>query len=468
MTEDLYGLPVTCDTPRTLAGINDFIHGFLSYQPSAMHILDAADADPDCALANAYAAMLWMFLEAPQAPQKAAPYVARAQAARRGITARESAILDAVTAWTLGDVPRLLAICDTVISAHPRDMAMLKLAQYHLFNQGDAAGMLRMALKALPLAEDIAYAHGMIAFGYEQCHLLDHAETAAHRAMDLNPAEPWAHHAIAHVMLTQGRISEGATFMERVAPTWEGLNSFMHSHNWWHLALFYLSLGRHDEVCTAYDTHVWGLAKEYSQDQVGAVSLLARMEFAGVDVGARWGDVAGHIAARGADTVNPFLTLQYLYALCRTGRPDAATLMQAVRTRAADTGLFDHIAWRDVALPAAEGIMAHGAGDWHTAIAQMGRALPRMAECGGSHAQRDLFEQIHLDALVRDGRASAAQQVLEMRRTYDPQGVPLNLLLGQVYDTSGLPALASEARARAARTLATRTVIDVAGPSAPR
>ncbi|MEQ6249306.1 tetratricopeptide repeat protein [Sulfitobacter sp. HNIBRBA3233] len=449
---DLYGLPVTCDNTETLKGIDDFIHGFLSYQPKATGIITAADADPGCALANAYAAMLWMFLEAPVAPQKAAPYIARARAAARGTTAREALIIDAVEAWVHGDVPSLLAQCDAVLADHPRDMVALKLAQYHLFNIGDAAAMLRVALKVLPEAEDIPYTHGMIAFGYEQCHLLDRAEAAARHAMSLRHDEPWAHHAIAHVMLTQGRIAEGAAFLESVADTWADLNSFMRSHNWWHLALFYISLGRHEDVRTAYDTHVWGLAKDYSQDQVGAASLLARMEFAGIDVGDRWSDVADHVALRGADTVSPFLTLQYLYALCRTDRAEAGPLLQAIRDSASDDSRFDRVAWRDVALPAAEGIAAHGRGDWPTAIAKLARALPRMAECGGSHAQRDLFEQIHLDALVQDGRASAAQQVLEMRRTFDPDGVPLNLMLGDVYDRSGLPNLAEEARARAETT----------------
>tara|TARA_R110002020_G_scaffold327121_2_gene542773 strand:- start:12183 stop:13559 length:1377 start_codon:yes stop_codon:yes gene_type:complete len=454
MTQDLYGLPVTVENPETLNGINDFIHGFLSYHPKAAGIITAADADPDCALVNAYAAMLWMFMEAPVAPQNAAPYLARANARRDMVTAREALVIDAAAAWIADDVPELLAICDRITTDHPRDMAMLKLAQYHLFNLGDAAGMLRMALKALPEAEDIPYAHGMIAFGYEQCHLLDRAEAAARHAMELQRDEPWAHHAIAHVMLTQGRVSEGAAFLESVAETWDGLNSFMHSHNWWHLALFYLSLGRHDDVRAAYDTHVWGLSKEYSQDQVGAASLLARMEFAGVDVGARWDDVADHVAQRGADTVSPFLTLQYLYALSRTGRAEADVMMKAIEDRAQDTSRHDHIAWRDVALPAARAICAHARKDWGKTISDMARALPRMAECGGSHAQRDLFEQIHLDALVKDGRTSAAQQVLEMRRTYDPGGVPLNLMLGDVYAQTGLPDLAQEARDRAARTLA--------------
>ena len=455
MTEDLYGLPITTDNPDTVQAIDDFIHGFLAYETKSTGILEAADADPDCALANAYAAMLWMFLEHPSAPSRAAPYLDRARAADPG-TPREAAVVAAVGHWVAGDVPALLTACEAIVADHPRDMAMLKLAQYHLFNKGDSAAMLRLALGCLPQAGDIAYVHGMVAFGYEQCHLLDKAEEAARAAMRLRHDEPWAHHALAHVMLTQGRVAEGARFLEGVADTWTPLNSFMRSHNWWHLCLFYLSQGRHDDVRRAYDSHIWGLAKDYSQDQVGAVSLLARMEFAGVDVGDRWADVADHVAARGCDTVSPFLTLQYLYALGRTERAEAVDLMAAIEEKAADEKAHDQAAWAEVALPAAKGIMAYTRGDWPAAIRHLGHALPRMAECGGSHAQRDLFEQIHLDALVRDGRASAAQQVLEMRRTYDPDGVPLNLLLGEVYETSGLPDLAAQARARAERTLSTR------------
>ncbi|MBQ0805984.1 tetratricopeptide repeat protein [Sulfitobacter sp. HGT1] len=451
MTTDLYGLPITTQNPQTLQGINDFIHGFIAYETKAPNIIPTADADPACGLANAYAAMLWMFLEAPAAPAKAAPYMARARSADPG-TQREAQVIETIGQWVDGDIPAMLAGCDAITTDHPRDVTMLKLAQYHLFNTGDAAGMLRFALKALPDAVDIPYVHGMIAFGYEQCHLLDDAEAAARRAMSLRHDEPWAHHALAHVMLTQGRVSEGAAFLESVAGTWQPLNSFMRSHNWWHLALFYLSQGRHDDVRCAYDTHIWGLAKDYSQDQVGAVSLLARMEFAGVSVGDRWADVADHIALRGQDTVNAFLTLQYLYALGRTAKPEAQSLMAAIKARAADTRQHDHIAWAEVALPAARGIIAHSKGDWPTAITLLGQALPRMAECGGSHAQRDLFEQIHLDALVHDGRASAAQQVLEMRRTYDPDGVPLNMLLGDIYEKTGLPEQAAKARARAEKT----------------
>jgi hypothetical protein len=75
-----------------------------------------------------------------------------------------------------------------------------------------------------------------------------------------------------------------------------------------------------------------------------------------------------------------------------------------------------------------------------------------MAEIGGSHAQRDLFEQILLHAAVKDGRSSAAQQMLELRRLADPNGVPVNTALAAVYRDLGLPQLAAQAQARAALT----------------
>lgn len=450
---DLYGLPITCESDATQHGINDFVHGFISFQTKAAKVIDAAKADPGNGLVNAYAAILYMLLEAPVAPKLAAPFLANARQAT-GLTAREEAAVEAANLFVTGKIPKLIELCEATVTAYPRDMVMLKLGQYHTFNIGDFPAMLRIAQKAQPEAADIAYAHGMLAFGFEECHLLDDAEAAARHALTLDPSEPWAHHALAHIYLTRGQVAEGTAFLESVAHHWSDLNSFMHSHNWWHLALFYISSGRTDDLLHAYDTHVWGLSKDYSQDQVGAVSLLARMEFAGVKVGDRWNDVADHIAKRGADTTSPFLTLQYLYALGRTRKPEAETLLQAIEARAEDSTQHDHETWRDVALWAAHGIAAHAAEDHEDAIRFLSKALPRLAEAGGSHAQRDLFEQIHLDALIQAGHASRAQQVLEMRRSYDPEGVPLNRMLAEAYDKSGLPEQAKAARARSRLHLA--------------
>lgn len=454
MRVDFLGNPVSVATDASLAAVNDFVDGFLAYETRAAGVLAAADADPGGVLLNAYAGVLWLLLESPQGFVRAAPYLARAQAARASAHPREQAIVDVLAAWFEDDVPRALEIADQILAAWPRDLLILKLRHYHDFNRGAFPAMLRAASSVAEANDDVAYLHGMLAFAYEQCHLLDEAEVSARRALALKRKEPWAQHALAHVMLTQGRIDEGAAFLEGVRDTWTGLNSFMDTHLWWHLALFRLSQGRFDAALEAYDQHCWTQEKDYSQDQVGAVSLLARLELAGVDVGDRWADVAEHLARRGEDVVQPFLTLQYLYGLARAGRAEADPLLEAVRRMAAAAPDFTREAWRDATLPAAEGLVAYARGDFEAAVRGLRAALPRMIEVGGSHAQRDFFEQIALDAVIRSGRLSEAQQALELRRGFDPDGVPVNRALAQVYDRLGLPREAAKARARVERRLA--------------
>jgi tetratricopeptide (TPR) repeat protein len=443
---DYLGAPLRDPGPEALSAIDDFIGGFLTYQTRATRIIAAAEAHPQSCLANAYAGALWMLLESPQAPAKAAPYRDRALAAAPAAHPREAQAAAFLDAWVRGDLAEAERLSEEAVHNWPRDLAMLKLNQYLTFNRGDFPAMLRVALKGLEHAADVPQTHGMAAFGYEQCHLLAEAEAAARRALEMEPSEPWAQHALAHVMLTQGRIDEGEAFMRAASPGWAELNSFMLTHNWWHLALFLISQGRLDEALEAYDQHCWGAAKDYSQDQIGAVSLLARLEFAGADVGDRWVEVGEYLGARGCDTVSPFLSLQYLYGLARAGRPEAGPLLEAVRAEPAPV-------WREVALPAADGIAAYLAGDDDAAIAGLERALPRLTEIGGSHAQRDLFEQIHLAALLRADRWTAAQQTLEQRRAFDPDGVPLNRDLARTYAALGLPVQAREAAARARHTL---------------
>ncbi|KRA64973.1 hypothetical protein ASD79_18720 [Caulobacter sp. Root655] len=454
MRVDFLGNPVSVTTDAALAAVNDFVDGFLAYETRAANVLAAAGADPESALLNAYAGVLWLLLESPEGPGRAAPYLARARAARVRAHPREQAVVDFATAWAEDNIPQALEIADQVLAAWPRDLLILKLRQYHDFNRGDFPAMLRAAASVAEANADVAYWHGMLAFAYEQCHLLDEAEASARRALELKRKEPWAQHALAHVMLTQGRIDEGAAFLEGVRDTWTGLNSFMDTHLWWHLALFHLSQGRFDDALDAYDQHCWTQEKDYSQDQVGAVSLLARLELAGVEVGDRWTDVAEHLAKRGEDVVQPFLTLQYLYGLARAGRAEAQPLLEAVRRMAVEAPDFTREAWRDAALPAAEGLVAYARGDFEAAVRGLRIVLPRLIEVGGSHAQRDFFEQIALDAVIRSGRLSEAQQALELRRGFDPDGVPVNRALAQVYDRLGLPDEAAKAHARVARRLA--------------
>jgi hypothetical protein len=63
-----------------------------------------------------------------------------------------------------------------------------------------------------------------------------------------------------------------------------------------------------------------------------------------------------------------------------------------------------------------------------------------MLEVGGSHAQRDLFEQIYLDALVRSGQWVGAQNLLQQRANTQPESRRLARQAGDLLSRLGLPA----------------------------
>ncbi|WP_088287226.1 tetratricopeptide repeat protein [Ideonella sp. A 288] len=438
---DPFGNPLSLQHAASAAAVAGFVEGFLGYTPRILDVLAAAGQD-ESVIVQACAAALWMFSESPGGPPAARGHLARAERAALPCTERERLFAQAVAHWVAGDLRGALATHEALAERHPRDLAALKLGQYHAFNLGDSPTMLRLALKALPASADVAWVHGMAAFAWEQCHRLHEAEVSARRALAMRPDEPWAQHALAHVMLTDGRLREGAAFLQDSSGGWAGLTSFMRTHNWWHLAVFLLELGDDAAALRLHDEQVWGVDKAYSQDQVGAVSLLARLELAGVAVGGRWEALAPWLVGRTADQVQPFLDMQYLYGLARAGRPEADTLMAQVERFAPQAPEASREAWQRVAVPACRGLLAHARGRWAEAADALALALPRLVSIGGSHAQRDLFEQIHLDALWRSGGLAGAQNLLQPRANAQPQSERLRRQLHGVYAALGLPALA--------------------------
>lgn len=448
MAQDLLGNEVSLSSSTGLKGVDRFVSGFLSYETQASDVLQAANDDAESFLAQVYAGVLCMFGDSPAAFAEAERYIERALVMKPRANRRELMNFEMLRAWKRNDVPNALDIGYQLIEEFPTDLVALKVHQNFSFNLGDAEGMLRIAQAGLPANQNNAHLHGMLAFAHEQSHQMRDAELAARRAIQLKSNEPWAQHALAHVMLTEGRVPEGLDFLREVSSGWVNLNSFMHTHNWWHMALFEISMGDFEQALRIYDEQCWSQDRTYSEDQVGAISLLTRIELAGGNVGNRWEELGHYIRVRSGDVVQPFMTMQYVYGLAKAGLDEASHLMAEVEQRAARAAPFEKDAWVNVALPSCRGMLAHVQGDFEQVVEQMTPAMPRMLLVGGSHAQRDLFAQILLDAHIKAGHFETARDMLESRRKYDPNGVPLNRALGDIYERLGLLEEASEARAR--------------------
>ncbi|MBD2195469.1 MULTISPECIES: tetratricopeptide repeat protein [Calothrix] len=402
MLKDAQGLIVTTDSAKAIAAINNFIEQALGYGRDAeTAILQAIAADPTCALAHGYAAAYYLSQENSQAWKQAQPYLQAAQKYLAQTTTRERLYVQAILAWANQQIDVAIALHEEITDKFPHDLISVQQGQYHYFYIGDKDKLLQIAEKVLPSNLEQHYLYGMVAFGLEQCHQLDAAEKIARQAIALNKYDPWAHHAIAHVMETQGRVSEGIAWMEAFADTWENSNSMLYTHNWWHIALYYLEQKNYQKVLQLYDTHVWERANKQSpKDQVGAISLLLRLELRRVNVGDRWQDMSNYLDSRIGEHALPFQDLHYVYAFAKAGYHQRANqMLESMQHHALTINPFLRRGWLEVAIPAARGMLAHAQGDFYRTVAELKPVLSRLQEIGGSHAQRVLFEQVYQDAL---------------------------------------------------------------------
>ena len=405
MMKDAQGLDVSTVSMEAVAELNRYTEYCLSYDHRAESaILAAIAADPSSVLAHTHAAAYYFSQESADTWQQGIAYLNIAKKEIERANEREKRYFLATEAWAFKEIDLAVSYCDQIVEVFPQDIFAVQRSQYHYFYLGDKHNLVNVGEKALFSHADNHYLLGMLAFGLEQCRFLASAEKIARQAVEMsvesgNP-DPWAVHAVAHVMETQNRHEEGIHYLESLAYTWENCNSMLYTHNYWHIALFYLAKGNIRKVLSLYDRQVWGKAqKESPKDQVGAISLLLRLELLGINVGDRWETLASYLLPRLHEHALPFQDLHYIYALARSGkRMLAQEMLESMEDYANNIKPTLSRAWTEIALPAAKGAIAHATGDWKTTEKLFKPILPNLYQIGGSHAQRDLFQKIYANA----------------------------------------------------------------------
>lgn len=69
----------------------------------------------------------------------------------------------------------------------------------------------------------------------------------------------------------------------------------------------------------------------------------------------------------------------------------------------------------EMVIPLAEGVEAFAAGDYERAVERLEPIAGEVVRIGGSHAQREVFEDTLLEAYLRSGRVERAKAMLEER-----------------------------------------------------
>jgi tetratricopeptide (TPR) repeat protein len=324
---------------------------------------------------------------------------------------REKAHIAALGAWCDGELERTCALLDGILAEYPRDILALKLANYLYFYLGDAANVRDGPARALKHWDEKTPGYGHLlalhAFGLEESGDYAAAERAGRRATDINPADPWAVHAVAHVMEMQERAAEGVAWIESLVPHWDTAN-FFRFHLWWHLALLHWGAGRPEEALRLYDARVWADGSSESLSLTNDISLLARLELAGVDVGPRWDAAAKVVKEQAGGSVMAFVDAHYALALGEVPPLENHGTTGRVHAQVGRAVCDGVVAWRRKEFRRASELLAPVRRDLHI--------------LGGSHAQRDLFTLILLGSALRTGNKSLAATVHSERALLRPGG----------------------------------------------
>ena len=439
MQLDARGLPVSTTSAEAATAYDHLIVGYLTQRADTPARLTALlEADPDFALGHCMQGYFAM-LAYKQASVPTAVQAARtAQSLAASATPRERSHIAALAAWAEGELDRTIALWESILRTHPLDAVAFRLAHFANFWLGRPQDMLSSVERVMPAwSEEIPNYATILAchcFAHEEAGNYLAAEPSGRRAIELDPADLWAAHAVAHVMEMQGRRSEGIEWLTMLAPNWEGSHNLQH-HLWWHLALFKLEYGDYAGVLELYDTRFRNLAAPLTVaapdvyiDVQNAASMLFRLQRLGVDVGNRWEELADKAEARIGDCLSAFTLPHWLMALTATGRTAAAQRMiEAIRAFANGRGTVSRIV-RDYALPIAEAQLAYAGGRYSDAVALMRPAIGGMYRLGGSHAQQDVLEQFFVDAALKAG--STADVRLAVERVAGQRAIPPERFIG--------------------------------------
>lgn len=343
---------------------------------------------------------------------------------------RERGHAEALRAFVDGRWETGIVRLDAVLADHPRDALALQAAHVACFYAGDArnlrdtVGRVRAAWE--PSVPGYHAVLGMHAFGLEECGDYASAEREARAALELEPRDAWAQHALIHVMEMQGRLDEGVALSRSREPHW-AVDNFFAIHLWWHLALFHLDRGETPEALRLYDERLRGTGSLVVLDLIDASQLLWRLQLRQRELGERPAALATAWAPLAADGLYAFNDVHAAMAFLLAGRVESlAELLGAMErqlsvARAGGRDAPSNAAMtREVGLPVVQALTAYAGGDYGQAIELLWRVRPIAQRFGGSHAQRDLLDQTLCEAALRAGRRGLAMALARERLALRP------------------------------------------------
>lgn len=456
MAEDRRGLAYSSESDEAVALFDEAVDHYLEYRLDTAELLGAAvEADPGFVMPRVLKASALRLMGSTSVMPAIEAELAAIDGIDTRLNRREALHVQGLRHWIAGDMTRACRRWDAIVQEWPFDLVALRHMHFQSFWLGEQQAMRNAVASALPAwSEDMpgyGFALGMLAFGFEEMGDYARAEALGREAVERNPDDLWAIHAVAHVMEMQGRLADGTAWLDYPDDRWADRGP-VKNHVWWHAALFAVERGDFDAALMLYDNHVKPGERRISVDMMNAPSLLARLELAGADVGERWQHLAEWSKGWIDDHVIAFTDAHTMIPLARAGLEAEAEAFIASLEHFAETP--DDDAARRVKpliLPLARAIHALYAGRPAEAVRLLEPIRYQLLPIGGSHAQRDVFAQLLLEAAIQAENWPLARSLASERVALRPENHLNWLKFAQMFDAAGDPEAADRAREMAAQ-----------------
>ncbi len=419
---DLHGFSLTGATPEAHGAYERALAAFRRWHVGADAGVDLALRDaPAFVMAHVLQAWLLVCSRDPAQARSARAVVARATPLPAN--ERERAHLAAIAAVLDDDFERARAWLADALRSRPLDLLALQVAHVLDYYLGDTASLADRAASVLPAwSREVPGYHAVLsmhAFGLAENGAYGRGEDAARAALELDPLDARAHHAMAHVFEMSERPDDGARWLMEHAPAWSA-GTVVATHCWWHLALFRLALGRTGDALATYDDHVRARRSGALADLIDAAALLWRMELAGGHAGTRWKELAAAWQPHMNDAYCSFTDIHAMLAFVGAREWTNARRLERSLVTAQARPTRHAATTRQLGLPACRALMAYGRGDDPQVIRLLAGVPAHAHRLGGSHAQRDVLHLTLQRAVERMRRPQGARAIVGQVRALLP------------------------------------------------
>jgi hypothetical protein len=229
----------------------------------------------------------------------------------------------------------------------------------------------------------------------------------------------YAAHARAHGYYEAGDAEGGAGFIAVWLPDYDR-RSQLHGHLSWHLALCELARGNPARASALYADAIRPAVSHAPPlfNLADSASFLWRWQVYGETppLDSEWQEVAAHVGKFFPRAGMHFADIHAILAEAASG-DDPGARARIAQTRELEANGLPQGA---VVPELCAGAAAFARGDYALAADELGAALPNLARVGGSHAQREVFEDTFIVAALRAGQYDKARARLSKRLARRP------------------------------------------------